>query len=354
MADPVDVVFVLVHYRTPNRLARAVEEAQQELRRSNLRFEIVVVDNSGDVDGGVLSETCRVLLPKTNLGYAAAANLAFRSARARYLVLSNPDVAMQPGCLRELIRACPTGGVVGPSFYWDDEQRLKLPPTELQGTTLVTRVLARWSTKRAQDSRRRAWRRHARRHWRATAEHPSYYLSGALLMFDAQAIEQVGPLDENFRLYFEETDWLRRAKELGVEALLVPRAVATHSFNQSAQHEPASARWYAESEQLFHKRYRLRTISALEELQAGQASPQRWPGGIEVSSETKELWFEISATKERFPAACERLDGEQIARATGGDGSVLWRPPASVAARVRGWWLTITDEAGRELECYEL
>ena len=43
-----------------------------------------------------------------------------------------------------------------------------------------------------------------------------------------EALQQVGELDERFFLYGEETDWQRRAAQLGWRAALVPDVVAIH------------------------------------------------------------------------------------------------------------------------------
>ena len=43
-----------------------------------------------------------------------------------------------------------------------------------------------------------------------------------------EALQQVGELDERFFLYGEETDWQRRAAQLGWTAALCPDVVAVH------------------------------------------------------------------------------------------------------------------------------
>jgi len=54
------------------------------------------------------------------------------------------------------------------------------------------------------------------------------YVIGSVLLLRAEALGQVGPFDEAFFLYAEETDWARRAAYLGWRHALVPSVTATH------------------------------------------------------------------------------------------------------------------------------
>ena len=46
---------------------------------------------------------------------------------------------------------------------------------------------------------------------------------GACMLVRREAVEQVGPLDESFFLFSEETDWCYRFEEAGWKVLLLPR-----------------------------------------------------------------------------------------------------------------------------------
>ena len=54
------------------------------------------------------------------------------------------------------------------------------------------------------------------------------FVIGAVLLLRWEALQQVGELDERFFLYGEETDWQRRAAQLGWRAALCPDVVAVH------------------------------------------------------------------------------------------------------------------------------
>ena len=73
-----------------------------------------------------------------------------------------------------------------------------------------------------------------RRLWReafgllGTARDDVDWLVGAALMIRGSAYEQVGPFDERFFLYCEETDWQRRAVLAGWSVRLVPEVTVQH------------------------------------------------------------------------------------------------------------------------------
>jgi hypothetical protein len=233
--------------------------------------------------------------------------------------------------------------VAGPRFFWDRSLRLQLPPAERRRRRdELWGVLAGKGPRWARRARRR-WRRHARRHWDAETPLASHDLSGGLLLFTRQAFTRVGPFDEAYRLYFEETDWLLRVRRLGFPALYVPAARAVHLYNQSAVREPRAAEWFEASAQRFRRRHYGRwftsLLSRLDSLPAATGAPQQaWGAPLDLGSlgGRAPLWIEVSPHRLGFPAAAERLSQ-----------AGPWSLPAELAGTAR--FVTATDGRGREL-----
>jgi GT2 family glycosyltransferase len=59
------------------------------------------------------------------------------------------------------------------------------------------------------------------------------FLMGAVLLVRREAIEQVGPADDAFFLFSEETDWCYRFVQAGWKVLFFPAAEATHVYAAS-------------------------------------------------------------------------------------------------------------------------
>ena len=276
---------VIVHYRTPRLLEAAVAALHEDARASSLALEVIVVDNgaaeaaaAGDsVPAGAPTEEkeatrearqqdapggwsapadvpARVFRPPRNLGYAAGLNLGVEQATGDVLLLMNADVAVEPGCLRALLDALDSADIAGPRLFWDEGCRLMLPPQALRTrwAELDAALAERWPA--WGRSFRRRWRRRARGFWCARAPVTCYELTGACLAVTRDGWRRVGRLDEGYRLYFEETEWLLRARRAGVLAVLAPAARCVHAYDQSAQREPRAQLWFEESQERFRRR----------------------------------------------------------------------------------------------------
>jgi GT2 family glycosyltransferase len=347
-----DVTAVVVHYHTPTLARACVLALRDDFAKAGVAAEIVLVDNGSRASerSELASLPARLVVPERNLGYAGGVNIGLHDARSPLLLVLNADVLVLPGCVGALTRALAAADVAGPRFFWDEERRLVLPPAERRRRraellrALATRggVWARWA--------RRSFRRHARRHWQAESRLASDALSGALLAFRRTTWESVGPFDEAYRLYFEESDWLARAKRRGARMCYVPQAEALHHYNQAAQREPAAERWFAESEARFARRYYgrayLRLRDAFAVAPARSDATARLPDGLPrvpaaaLRDAGDGAWVEISGGALRYPAAADRhpsMAGE-------------WSFPPSVWRDIAPgeYFLAIVDAGGRE------
>ncbi len=295
---------ILVHYHTPNLLLSAVAALRRDAASSAIELECLVVDNgSQPEDQGVWRDLpARRLDPRANLGYAGAINLGFSEASADYLLAMNPDVEVLPGCLAALCGALEQGaGAAGPRFWWDRERRFQLPPTEPRTRRdELLAVLARRGKPWARWARQR-WRQHAERLWATRDTVSAFELSGALLAVSRQAWRQIGPFDDKYQLYFEETDWLCRLRAGGLRASFVPAAEAVHLYAQSSVAEPRASEWFDASSRRFRRR---RYGAGFERLLRilDRTSPPLSPPFLRVPP-TAAVREELSASPWGFPAA---------------------------------------------------
>lgn len=147
-------------------------------------------------------------------------------------------------------------------------------------------------------------------------------------------------MDERYRLYYEETDWLRRLWAMGGRSLLVPGARAVHEFDASAGQEDRRDAWYARSEDLYRTRYRVGV-----DLSSRAETLPPWSGSALVRRGV--IWVELSPFPDGVPAAAERVEVDL-------SGRLVWSPPPEVADRVVGFSMSLVDEGGSELGRYQL
>jgi GT2 family glycosyltransferase len=61
------------------------------------------------------------------------------------------------------------------------------------------------------------------------------WVVGAAILIRRDAWQQVGPIDEDYFMYFEETDWCRRAAEIGWLTYYLPDARLIHFEGKSSE-----------------------------------------------------------------------------------------------------------------------
>jgi GT2 family glycosyltransferase len=242
------ISLLLVNYRSASLAAEAIRSARIS---SSVPLQVVVVDNSENpAEAEALRGVAdRLVISDRNRGYAGGINLGRPSCEADTIVISNPDVTFGEGAIDRLREALGSAAAAGPALFWDSAEKWMLPPGD-RSTALqkVDTILAgRSASWRAQRERRRILRRVA--FWSRRQTSTIDTLSGAVLAVRASDLDAAGGFDERFRLYFEETDFLRRLAAMRKKILYVPGARCRHLFNQSAGQTPelVSVR-YAESE----------------------------------------------------------------------------------------------------------
>ena len=272
------ISLVVVNYRSASLAVEAIASARAAAAGP---LEVIVVDNSCDrAEADALRpHASTVIAAETNLGYAGAINRGRRHANGDVIVVSNADVVFAPGSIDALAAALERDVVVsGPALYWDEAHRWILPPADLHSLGRRAAAVAasrsasyaRWLDRRRTRERIRFWS--LARTTRVEA------ISGAVMAIRTSALDELGGFDERFRLYFEETDFLRRVAERRWHVVYVPAAKCRHIYNQSAGAAgTAASTAYAESESWYLRKW-LGPLAAsvIERLQRPARAPV-WP-----------------------------------------------------------------------------
>ena len=164
-----------------------------------------------------------------NVGFAAANNRALDFARGRYVLLLNPDVEVVGGVLDTLVAELDARPEVGmasviqsrPNGAIEYSIRRDPGPWRLITEALIPGRFAQLCGLGEIDTRTRRYR----------AEQSADWLCGAFLIARAEAVQDVGPLDERFFLYSEETDWCYRCREAGWDVRHLPVMSVIHHRN---------------------------------------------------------------------------------------------------------------------------
>ncbi len=228
------LLVVIVNYKTARLAVLAAESARAEVRRVGGRIAIVDNDSAdGSIDvlrSAFAGDTeVSVIAAARNGGFGYGNNVAMSRALESddpptYVYLLNPDATARPGAIEALVAFMdghPQCGIAGTHIVNPDGTthvsafRFPSPLGEVEGTLRLgaaTKLLQRWSV----------WSLPCDRTERVD------WVSGASVMLRATTLGEIGLFDENFFLYFEETDLCRRATEAGWEVWFVREATVVH------------------------------------------------------------------------------------------------------------------------------
>ena len=262
-----DVLVSIVNHHHVDLLPTCLDSVLRSAK--DLALHVVVLDNASP-DGS--AEMVRRRYPTVELiaqthpdGFSANNNTIIgpRLADARYFLLLNDDACLDNGVLKEMVTfmdAHAEVGVAGPRLTYPDGS----PQVSYVGFPDVwTQVFYLWGLGRLMPKRLRSrFAAFARPlagmlpragrvyldNWFHVPDRPISvdWVSGACLMARQETIRQIGLLDSaSFFMYYEDTDWCRRAKLTGWSVMFLPHVRVRH--HQQASFSPVTRRAWAES-----------------------------------------------------------------------------------------------------------
>lgn len=221
---------------------------------------VAVADNASRDDCVAIAESMTDLPMRTvqlgrNAGYAAAVNAGIATLDLRTLdavMVLNPDCRLRPDSLQRLASALrePDRAIAVPLLLNPDGS---LQPS-LRRAPTVARALAeaiiggdragRIGTLGELVFDPREYERPGRASW----------ATGAAMLVSARAIRELGPWDESFLLYSEETEYCLRAADHGWAVWYEPTAVVEHIGGDSGTNPMLAALLVANKVELFRRR----------------------------------------------------------------------------------------------------
>lgn len=199
--------------------------------------EVIVIDNASD-DGSadmVAAEFPQVRLIRNseNRGFAAANNQGFAIARGRHVLLLNSDTLVHGDVLADSVAwldAHPEAAAMGCRVLNTDgsvQLTCSMYPSILNQLLMASGL---WKLRRP-----RFFGRYLMTDWKRDSEREVEVISGCYLLVRSSVIEEVGPLDEDFFFFGEETDWCRRMRDAGWKLVFAPVGEITHHGSASVR-----------------------------------------------------------------------------------------------------------------------
>lgn len=203
-----------------------------EAEREEADLEVIVVDN-GSHDGTVEMVTAsfpwvELVAAEENLGFARANNLGADRARGEHLLYLNPDTVVPRGALVRSVSALearPETGMLGCKLVRPDgsldhacKRGFPTPLSSLYHFVGLTRLRS-GSPRFAQ---------YTAGHLDPDEEGRVDAVNGAFMLVRRDALDAVGPMDEEYWLYMEDLDWCYRFWQAGWPVVYWPGAEVVH------------------------------------------------------------------------------------------------------------------------------
>lgn len=224
--DRAVITVVIVDYNSADLLRRCLGSLAA-LGRADL--DLIVVDNGGTLCADELQTAfpgLTVLRPSENLGFAGGCNLGIEQAldrAAEYCLLLNPDTKATKDFIAPLLAAMDSDHSIGMAcptiFDGDGEGRIGYGGAGVNWWTGRPYVIRE---RRADDNC--PW-----------VEVP--FVSGAAMMLRTAAIRQVGRMEEEYFLYFEDADYSHAFRRAGWRVVYVPGAAVHHDPSKTVGYQ---------------------------------------------------------------------------------------------------------------------
>ncbi len=221
---------------------------------------VVVADNASKDESIAIAEAATDLEIQTvqlgrNAGYAAAVNAGIAALDTDELdavFVMNPDCRLRPETLLLLSHALrqPGRGIAVPRLVHPDGtlvSSLRRRPTvrgALAEAVIGGNLAGRIGTLGEMITDPRAYEQPG----------PAAWATGAAMLISAEAIRDIGPWDESFLLYSEETEYALRAADRGWFLWYEPAAVVEHIGGESGTNPGLAALLVVNKVRLFRRR----------------------------------------------------------------------------------------------------
>jgi N-acetylglucosaminyl-diphospho-decaprenol L-rhamnosyltransferase len=222
-----DVSVVVVTYNGLPWLEQALDSVRGH--------EAIVVDH-GSSDGTVQFVRDRYpkvkLFEEENRGLATGWNAGIERTLGRYVLLLNSDAWLDEGALDALVAfadAQPRAAVIGPRLRYPDGRLQR----SVRGFPTLWRIATEFLYLRKLAPNTRALNAFYAGGFDHAEVRDAEVVMGAVWLVRRQAILEVGPADDSFFLFSEETDWAYRFRQAGWKVLFFPGAGATHVYAAS-------------------------------------------------------------------------------------------------------------------------
>lgn len=224
-----ELSIIITSYKNPELLKVCIDSIRKNCTLEDK--EIIVSDSATEEDTELMMREdypeVKFLPSAENIGFSGTVNKGLGVAKGRYLLILNGDIVVKKHSIEKLlayIKNNPKTGIVGPQLlnfnetYQPSTFRFYTPLTIIYRRTFLGKFP--FAKKQLDNFLMKDFDHQSTRE--------VDWIMGSSLMTSREAVEKIGPMDDRFKLYFEDTDWCRRFWENGYKVIYMPEAQMYH------------------------------------------------------------------------------------------------------------------------------
>jgi GT2 family glycosyltransferase len=183
-------------------------------------YEIIVVDDkSKDESYKKIKEkfsNIKIIVNNENLGFSKACNKGLNVAQGKYIMITDEDAFYDKNYIKEFVDVIEKDNKIGvvssKAYYTNETNRIRAAYFNVSKFTGITKSIGRDEIDEGQYDK-------------ITEIQAA---GGGASMFDAELFKKIGGFDENFFIYFSDSDICFRIRKLGYKVVFVPKAILYH------------------------------------------------------------------------------------------------------------------------------
>lgn len=196
-----------------------------------VNLEIILVDNgcihSNEEHFKKVYPNLIYIQSEKNLGFAGGNNLGIQRASGKYILLLNNDTEITTGCISSLVHEMENNseiGLISPLILYHEDKRLIQYAgfSKMNYFTGRNKTIGKFEIDTGQYD---------------NLSNETGFCHGAAMMCRKQDLVEVGLMDENYFLYYEEMDWCEKFKRKGKKIWFVGKSRIYHKESVSVGKE---------------------------------------------------------------------------------------------------------------------
>ncbi len=231
-----DVSILIVNYNTKQLLKECLISIYQHTKE--ISFEIILIDNASTDGSQVMIKKyfpqVNFIESKKNLGFGRANNLGINIAKGEYLFFLNPDTCLIMNSIKMFFNFAlkykhKNIGCIG--GWLNENNRLIAPILDFPTMKAVVQNIVNYYFKALFKTNLTDLNLKIRN--KEDEYFDVDYICGADMFIPSNILQKVGNFDEQFFMYYEETDLQKRMQKQNLRRIVVNQSIILHKSGAS-------------------------------------------------------------------------------------------------------------------------